>query len=305
MLAAVLLSTPRLLLQPLERDHAPDLFRVYSDPHTMRWWHHLPHQNSDETLQMINGMLRGSAPAWAVVLKEGGRAIGVVNYIDAAVPGLGYIIGAENWRQGYGSEAVAAALDFGFAAMRLNRIELWIHSQNIASQKLAAKMGFRARGQFYQRYTHFSAPHETLIFGLRADEYEWASGEQVTASAREVPVYSVAPAISVANVAAAIAFYRDSLGFQLEYQEGYPPKFAIVSRGEWTSERARMHIVYAEHPTAGTLYFRIGAAVDALYEEFRERGVLIESLPQNTWYGTREFTVLDPDGWTLRFSGGV
>ncbi len=302
MLPAIRLDTPRLTLEPLASKHANDLFMVYSDLQTMRWWHHLPHQNVDETLQMITGKSE-SAPAWAVMLSENGHAIGMVQYIDAVVPGLGYILGSEYWRQGYGHEAVSAALQFGFAEMRLNRVELWIHRENIASQKLASKLGFRQRGQFYQHFPHFALPHETLVFGLRADE--WTNVNPAANVSREVAIYSVAPILEVTDVMGTLSFYRDLLGFQVDYQEGFPATFAIVSRGEWTTERAYIHITQSDVPVIGTLYFRIGAGVDALFEEFRGRGVLIEDSLQQTWYGSREFAIRDPNGWKLRFSGSA
>ncbi len=300
MLPAAPLATSRLMLQPLVHSHTRDLFQVYSDSQAMRWWHHLPHQTLDETLQMIANWNQ-SEPAWAVMLKGNERVIGMVQYLDAAVPGLGYIFGSEYWRQGYGSEAVAAAVAFGFTSMNLNRIELWIHNENIGSQKLANKIGFRQRGQFYQHYGHFAMPHETLVFGLRADE--WMNSALNVP--REAAIYGVAPTVEVADVAMTLAFYHNMLGFQIDFQEGYPPNFAIVSRGEWTTERAYIHIAQSDTPVVGSLYFRMGAAVAELFEEFRQRGVVIEVSPQQTWYGTREFTVLDPNGWKLRFSGSA
>ncbi len=49
----------------------------------------------------------------------------------------------------------------------------------------------------------------------------------------------------------------------------------------------------------------MGVAIDELFEEFRGRGVIVEAPPQQTWYGTREFTIRDPGGWKLRFAGSV
>ena len=64
------------------------------------------------------------------------------------------------------SEALSAALAWGFEQMMLNRIEAQIHPDNAASLKLARELGFvqegRAREAGYWKGQH----HDLLQFSL-------------------------------------------------------------------------------------------------------------------------------------------
>jgi ribosomal-protein-alanine N-acetyltransferase len=298
------LQTPRLILRPLALEQADDLFHIYNDAETLRYWHTLPHQNPIETSHMIASMLGGCH--WTVFTRETSQAIGVVGHLDSRIPGMGYIIRREDWRKGYGLEAVGAALEYGFTSLKLNRVELWIHAANIASVSLAQKAGFRQRGQFYQRYSHHAEPHETLVFGLRAEEWATRYNHPGVNRQREIAFFGVNPAIQVANVGETIAFYRDKLGFAVDYVGGSPPDFAILSRGEWSTERAQIHFGQNASPSAaGELYLSIGLSADRLCDEFRTRGVTISSGLETKPYGRREFSIIDNNGWRLTFSSAV
>jgi uncharacterized glyoxalase superfamily protein PhnB len=258
---------------------------------------------------MISSMLLYQPDAcwWTVFRRDTSQVIGQVGYLGTTVPGMGYIIGADHWRQGYGAEAVNVALRYGFTALRLNRVELWIHEANVASQRLAYKVGFTQRGQFYQRNPHHTEPHETLVFGLRADEWAAKSGDLPTNKEREIAFLGINPVIRVANVSETIAFYRDRLGFTQDYVGGEPPDFAILSRGEWSLVRAQIHFVRSDEPvtTAGSLYITVSPPVDRLCDEFRARGVTMIGEPSTQSYGYREFTIEDNNGWRLTFSAAT
>ena len=281
---------------PLAAAHTAPLFDIYRDPETLAYWHTLPHRSVDETRAMVAHLQAGESPWWAVTLAESGRVIGLVGFLlGAFVPGMGYIIHRDHWRQGYGSEAVRAAANYGFATLGLSRVELWIHADNVASQRLAQALGFRQRGQFTQRAPHLGS-YETLVYGLRATE--WANGP---AAPRELAFGGVYPIIPTPDVAASVAFYRDLLGFHVSY---FTSLYAIVARGEWTSERAEIHFAYeAGTPApAASLRLPVGPGLAALHDELQRRGVPVATPILAKPWG-REFEVIDPNGWRLVFMG--
>jgi ribosomal-protein-alanine N-acetyltransferase len=297
------LTTSRLILQPTSVDHAEGLFAVYSDARAMHFWHTPPHKTITETLMETAGTLHNpAARSWTVFRRdEPERVIGAVWYLGTSVPGMGYIMHPDFWKQGYGSEAAGAAVEHGFMVMGLNRIELWIHAGNIASQKLAYKLGFRPRAAFYQRHGHRTETFENLVFGLRADEWAVQTGQTPLNPKREIEFIGVRPVIRVNDVAKTIEFYRDILGFNLIYTAD-PPNFAIVSRGEWSFVGAQIHFSQSDTPdTPSTLYIEIGAA-DPLYEALRAKGVTFTRELETQWYGRREFAIHDVNGWELVFA---
>ena len=77
------LETPRLRLRRLVLDDAPGLHEAYADAATMRFWDALPSGDLAETARRIRTSLDANPvwhAAWAVLRKDEGRFIGMVNY---------------------------------------------------------------------------------------------------------------------------------------------------------------------------------------------------------------------------------
>ena len=120
----------------------------------------------------------------------------------------------------------------------------------------------------------------------------------------------------VREMPAAVAFYRDRLGFRVLHRDA---GFAVLTRDEavlhlWESSdeswRGRVATASpvrsgAESFITGTASFRVQVeGVDEPYEELRAAGVLhpvsTESV-DDTDFGTREFATLDLDGNLVTF----
>jgi catechol 2,3-dioxygenase-like lactoylglutathione lyase family enzyme len=124
------------------------------------------------------------------------------------------------------------------------------------------------------------------------------------------------PALPVRDAEAAVAFYRDRLGFEVLHAEG---GFAVLGRGDavvhlWQagdeSWRGRDSLDApvrsgAESFIAGTASCRILVdGVDELYEELRAEDVLhpvSKDGVTTTDFGSREFATLDADGNLIAF----
>jgi catechol 2,3-dioxygenase-like lactoylglutathione lyase family enzyme len=117
-------------------------------------------------------------------------------------------------------------------------------------------------------------------------------------------------------MSAAVAFYRDCLGFEVLHHEG---SFAVMVRDEavvhlweasdetWRQRASDESPVVsgAESFIAGTASCRVRVeGVDELYAELRDKDVLhpvSQDGVGNTDFGTREFATLDLDGNLLAF----
>jgi RimJ/RimL family protein N-acetyltransferase len=61
---------------------------------------------------------------------------------------IGMFIGNKNyWSKGYGSEALVLLLDYGFKALNLNNVMLWVFSYNERAIKCYEKVGFKIIGR--------------------------------------------------------------------------------------------------------------------------------------------------------------
>ena len=117
------------------------------------------------------------------------------------------------------------------------------------------------------------------------------------------------PALPVRDVAAAVTFYADKLGFDVMHHDG---GFAVLHLWEsgddsWQTRTGDGSPVCsgAESFLAGTASCRIEVTdVDALYDEMQAAGVLhpvSRGGVDDTDFGTREFSVLDADGNLIGF----
>jgi uncharacterized glyoxalase superfamily protein PhnB len=114
------------------------------------------------------------------------------------------------------------------------------------------------------------------------------------------------PVVFVADVDKAAAFYRDSLGFSIDFVHGEPPFYGAVSRGG-----ACMHLKFVHEPViAAGRFDREGFImaftevddVDALFAEYVAAGVSFAQRLEDHPWGWRDFIVSDPDGNTICFA---
>jgi ribosomal-protein-alanine N-acetyltransferase len=296
------IETERLLLRPMSLDDAPGLFIVRSDSETLRFWDGPPHTAIAETRDMIENTQAGPGAWWTIFLRERDHPIGFIGFHgNSGVPGAGYILHRDHWRQGYGSEALRAVVTYGFNRLGLDRVELWIHEGNIASQRLAQKVGFTRKSQFRVKWPHFPKSHEMFVYGLLARE--WPAAVHVPKCHPEFD--RIEPILGVADVKATAEYYRDQLGFGIDFLYGDPPTHAAVSRGEWTFPAARIQFSQLDPGRAidpsVSLFIFVGPDIERLRDTCRDLGVKIVSELEPKPWGMREFTIRDCNGYLLRF----
>jgi catechol 2,3-dioxygenase-like lactoylglutathione lyase family enzyme len=115
------------------------------------------------------------------------------------------------------------------------------------------------------------------------------------------------PVLYVRDVAAAAEFYRDKLGFEIEFIHGQPPFYGAVSRGG-----AVIHLKFVHETVFGPgrvedegliMAFVPVTEVRALYAEFEAKGVSFTQKPTKQAWGGTDFHVSDPDGNRIAFVG--
>jgi uncharacterized glyoxalase superfamily protein PhnB len=104
----------------------------------------------------------------------------------------------------------------------------------------------------------------------------------------------------VQDVGRSVTYYRDVLGFSLEFSYGTPLSYASVER-----DGVVIHLQAAADtkrvPGQGGVYVFFDGDVDALFRDLSARGARIEKGPQDFPYGMRDFNVADLDGNDLCF----
>ncbi len=121
------------------------------------------------------------------------------------------------------------------------------------------------------------------------------------------------PELSVSDINRSIEFYTKILGFKIKYSRE-ESKFAFLSfhGSQLMIEKIndRWETAKAEYPFGRGINFQIDVKnIDVLIKSLEKHNYPIKIMPQENWYrvgnklhGNREFLVVDPDGYLLRFS---
>ncbi len=115
------------------------------------------------------------------------------------------------------------------------------------------------------------------------------------------PMTSSTPIFACADLEATMAYYRDVLGFRIDWTYGEPANFGSASRGGVTIMFSQHHEL-AERSAGQSIWVKVDDA-DILHEEHRAKGAkIVEEIGERPW-GVREYVVEDPNGYRLRFAG--
>ena len=126
----------------------------------------------------------------------------------------------------------------------------------------------------------------TLWFGQSYDKPD--------AHAQAPMMQKALPQLPVGDVAAAVAHYRDVLGFRINYQQD---DLGVMDRDAIT---VLLIPRTKQHSGIGSFYVYVENA-DALYAELRTKGAGVQGEPVSHPWGLRDFLVLDPDRNQLWF----
>lgn len=178
-----IIASGRVFLRPFEPSDA-ELYRRWradSDPMSLAGWHHRAPMSLAEVEQRISKFVKEPSDEFVtflICLVEDDRPIGeaMLGGIDRrnGSAELGIFIGETGeWGKGYGTDAVNAIVDFGFAELRLERIWLNVWTENPRAQRAYEKAGFVHEGTLrHDRFEHGEYTNGHLMAILRE---EWES----------------------------------------------------------------------------------------------------------------------------------
>ena len=121
---------------------------------------------------------------------------------------------------------------------------------------------------------------------------------------------SLTPNLVVSSVERSLAFYRDTLGFEVvtTVPDQPPYVFALMKNGDVQIFLNAPEAMGAEYPAlkdrpiGGTLTLFVDVAgVRQLHDAIKDRVTIVMPL-EKKWYGLTEFACVDPDGYIITFA---
>jgi lactoylglutathione lyase len=121
---------------------------------------------------------------------------------------------------------------------------------------------------------------------------------------------SLTPNLIVSNVERTVAFYRDTLGFEVNttVPEQPPYVFALMKHGgvqiflNAPEPAAAEYPAFKDRPIGGTLTLFIEVeGVRQVHASLAGRVTIVMPL-EKKWYGLTEFACVDPDGYVITFA---
>lgn len=149
---AVILETPRLQLRHLNINDLEELYALYRDPEIRRYFPEgvLSYEDTREELEwFLNGHPEyPELGLWATVQKGSGTFIGRCGLLPWEIDGkleieIAYLLDKHFWHQGLATEAANGILSYAFERLNLTRLICLMDPENIASQKVAERIGMK------------------------------------------------------------------------------------------------------------------------------------------------------------------
>lgn len=162
------LKTPRLRLRRARTTDVDDLFGVYGDPRVMRYWSDPPHADRSVTKQMVERLITASDPVLTYfVIERDGHAIGCGGVHERDE--IGFILGADHWRQGIMTEALLAMIPYFLDHLGYAQLTADADPRNQASVATLRKVGFVQTGAARNTYCVNGEWLDSVYFALTSD----------------------------------------------------------------------------------------------------------------------------------------
>ena len=161
------LTTEQLILRPLELTDAPAIFQYTSDPHVARFTHWDAHTNLDETIRYIQRIKQLTyTQVWGIALQNSKTLIGECSITchENGTAELYYALAYPHWGNGYTTQALTTLLNVIEEVNTIDHLEAWIIKENIASCRVAEKVGLQLTHVIDQAWILDKSAHDIAVY---------------------------------------------------------------------------------------------------------------------------------------------
>ena len=168
----MVIETNRLILRPIIEADAFDVYEYAKNPNVGNLAGFKPHESVEETKSVIDTVLK--IDTLAIVYKENNKVIGTISLQKKLddIYEIGYSLSEDYWNKGLMSEAVKALIKDAFINKKAYEIDAGCFLNNIRSEKVLLKCGFKYIGIHENDYLNYDNKYlDCKRFRLTKDEY--------------------------------------------------------------------------------------------------------------------------------------
>lgn len=170
---AWILESERLRFREIEEGDATKLCVFLQDAAVMYAWGHA-FSDAEVDAWIAENRKRYAAEGFsyfAAIHKDTGEMVGAIGPLIEHIDGIdhfgvAYILKKKYWNCGYAIEGAQACMAYAFEVLRAERVIAEIRPENLASRKVAERLGMRVEGEFVKYYKGEAMVH--LIYACAA-----------------------------------------------------------------------------------------------------------------------------------------
>ena len=168
------LESDRLLLRQINNADIDEVFKLRSNPETMKYIPRPLLTSKEEALyhiKMIQDKIEANEGVnWAVTIKGDNKLIGIVGHYkikwEHFRSEIGYMILPEYHGKGIVSEVVGLLIDYGFNQMNLHSVEAIIDPGNTASARVLEKNNFIKEAHFIENEFYDGQFIDSVVYSI-------------------------------------------------------------------------------------------------------------------------------------------
>lgn len=170
-------ATKRCILRAMTRDDAQDFYEIASNPLVNKYVSYQPHQSVEETKEVMETIFftrmdKGIFEPYVVVSKQSGKMIGTCDFIsyNGHSAEIGYAYHPDYWGQGIATEVLTKLVEIAFEELGIHRLVIKHMTENIASQRVIEKSGFKLIGVQRQALYQKGSYYDLLEYDLLRED---------------------------------------------------------------------------------------------------------------------------------------
>ena len=179
------LETKRLIIREYHKSDLPEYHELLSNKQNMYFLDEITTNSLDESRESLQNAIEvnysNRARRFCITLKErdSEKVIGGVGYEIATTTPLGKIADPMGWfimpefqNNGYVTEAARCVLEFAFSQDGCIRVVTGCYADNLPTQKVMDKVGFRKEGERFEAQFHDGKMKDRLEYAINKGEWE-------------------------------------------------------------------------------------------------------------------------------------